>query len=308
MAELPTLQQRVTQHYTQATGGDVLTAVLDALKTAGTDVSGPLRYADMGSIDHFHGGALAATRALAQLGQLASGERVLDMGGGLGGPARTLAAEYGCRVTVVDPTEPFIEAGRALTERVGLQDAIEFFVGSSLAVPFADESYDVVWTQNASMNIADKAGLVAEQRRVLRPGGRLVFQEIFAGPGGELICPVPWARDPSTSFLVPPDQVRTLLRQAGFAEQAWHPLTPDQPPSAPAPDQPPSAPASDQPRSGPVSDQPPSAPAPHASVAATVRSAAAVVHGSDAAIMEASSRRNQAEQRVIYLRAVFVKN
>jgi ubiquinone/menaquinone biosynthesis C-methylase UbiE len=298
MAELPTLQQRVTQHYTQATGGDVLTAVLDALKTAGTDVSGPLRYADMGSIDHFHGGALAATRALAQLGQLAAGERVLDMGGGLGGPARTLAAEYGCRVTVVDPTEPFIEAGRALTERVGLQDAIEFFVGSSLAVPFADESYDVVWTQNASMNIADKAGLVAEQRRVLRPGGRLVFQEIFAGPGGDLLCPVPWARDPSTSFLVPPEQVRTLLRQAGFAEHAWHPVVPEQPVSSP-----------EQPRSVPAQPSSSAGTAPSSTgAAASVRSAAAVVHGPDAALMEASSRRNQAEQRVSYLRAVFVKN
>jgi hypothetical protein len=116
---------------------------------------------------------------------------------------------------------------------------------------------------------------VAEQRRVLRPGGRLVFQEIFAGPGGDLVCPVPWARDPATSFLVPPEQVRTLLRDAGFEERIWLPLTPD----APAP----------------------------AATAPPVRSAAAVVHGLDAAAMEAASRRNQTEQRVIYLRALFVR-
>jgi SAM-dependent methyltransferase len=144
-------------------------------------------------------------------------------------------------------------------------------------MPFADGHFDVVWTQNASMNIPDKVRLAAEQRRVLRPGGRLIFQEIFAGPGGDLVCPVPWARDPATSFLAPPEQVRTLLREAGFEERSWLPLTPDEPGPAAASTQP-------------------------------VRSAAAVVHGPDAVAMEAASRRNQAEQRVIYLRAVFVRH
>jgi SAM-dependent methyltransferase len=118
-------------------------------------------------------------------------------------------------------------------------------------MPFGDERFDVVWTQNASMNIPDKARLVAEQRRVPRRGGRLVFQEIFAGPGGDLLCPVPWARDPATSFLVPPEHVRTLLREAGFDERVWLPLTPD--------------------------ERAPATPA-----TAPVRSAAAVVHGPDA--------------------------
>jgi SAM-dependent methyltransferase len=274
---LSPLQQRVSQHYSQATGDDLLAAVLDALEAAGTDVSGELRYEDMGGVDHFHAGALAATRALAQLGELTAGEQVLDMGGGFGGPARTLAAEYGCHITVLDPTEPFIRAGQALTERLGLQDAVQFFLGSGLEMPFADEHFDVVWTQNASMNIPDKARLAAEQRRVLRPGGRLVFQEIFAGPGGDLVCPVPWARDPATSFLVPPEQVRTLLGEAGFEERVWLALAPDEHPPAPA-------------------------------AAPPARSAAAVVHGPDAAAMEAASRRNQVEQRVIYLRAVFVRH
>jgi ubiquinone/menaquinone biosynthesis C-methylase UbiE len=210
------------------------------------------------------------------LGELTAGEHVLDMGGGFGGPARTLAAEFGCHVTVLDPTEPFIQAGQALTERLGLQDVVQLFLGSGLDMPFGDECFDVVWTQNASMNIPDKARLVAEQRRVLRRGGRLVFQEIFAGPGGDLLCPVPWARDPATSFLVPPEHVRTLLREAGFDERIWLPLTPDER-------------------------------APSTAATAHVLSAATVVHGPDAVAMEAVSRRNQAEQRVVYLRAVFVR-
>jgi ubiquinone/menaquinone biosynthesis C-methylase UbiE len=276
MVEPSPLHQQVAQHYSQSTGGDLLASVLAALEVAGIDVSGELRYEDMGGVDHFHGGALAATRTLAKLGELTAGEQVLDMGGGFGGPARTLAAEFGCHVTVLDPTGPFIQAGQALTERLGLQDAVQFFLGSGLDMPFGDEHFDVVWTQNASMNIPDKARLVAEQRRVLRHGGRLVFQEIFAGPGGDLLCPVPWARDPATSFLVSPEQVRTLLREAGFEERVWLPLTPDER-------------------------------APAVAATAPVRSAAAVVHGPDAVAMEAASRRNQAEQRVIYLRAVFVR-
>jgi ubiquinone/menaquinone biosynthesis C-methylase UbiE len=276
MVEPSPLQLRVAQHYSQSTGGDLLAAVLGALEAAGTDTNRALRYEDMAGVDHFHGGALAATRALAQLGELTAREQVLDMGGGFGGPARTLAAEYGCQVTVLDPTEPFIRAGQALTERLGLQDAVQFFLGSGLDMPFADAHFDVVWTQNASMNIPDKARLVAEQRRVLRPGGRLMFQEIFAGPGGDLVCPVPWARDPATSFLVPPEEVRSLLREAGFEERVWLPLAPD-------------------------------GRAPVAAATASIRSAAAVVHGPDAVAMEAASLRNQAEQRVIYLRAVLVR-
>ena len=146
----------------------------------------------MCSVDHFHGGGLAATRALAELGALTGGEQVLDLGGGFGGPARTLAAEYGCQITVLDPTEPFIRAGQALTERLRLQDAVQFFLGSGLDLPFADEQFDMVWTQFACMNIPEKARLVAQQLRVLRRGGRPVFEELFAGPGGDLVCPVPW--------------------------------------------------------------------------------------------------------------------
>jgi SAM-dependent methyltransferase len=176
---------------------------------------------------------------------------------------------------VLDPSEPFIQAGQALTERLGLQDAVQFFVGSGLDMPFGDDCFDVVWTKKASMNIPDKARLVAEQRRVLRRGGRPVFQEMFAGPGGDLVCPVPWARDPATSFLVPPQHVRTLLREAGFDDRVWLPLTPDERTLATA-------------------------------ATAPVRSAATVVHRPDAVAMEAVSRRNQAEQRVVYLRAGFV--
>jgi ubiquinone/menaquinone biosynthesis C-methylase UbiE len=150
MVEPSPLQQQVAQRYSHSTRGDLLGSVLAALEVSGTDVSGELRYEDMHGVDHFHGGALADTRALAKLGKLNAGEQVLDMGGGFGGRARTLAAEFGCLVTVLDSTEPFIQAGQALTERLGLQDAVQFFAGSGLDMPFGDECFDVVCTQNAS--------------------------------------------------------------------------------------------------------------------------------------------------------------
>jgi sarcosine/dimethylglycine N-methyltransferase len=270
------LQEGVAMHYSQATGGDVLAAVLSALEATGKDI-GALRYEDLGSVDHFHGGALEATRMLAELGNLSAGERVLDMGGGFGGPARTLAAEYGCHVTVLDPIPAFVEAGRALTQRVGLQDAVQFYLGSGLCMSVADASFDVVWTQNASMNIPDKRKLAGEQSRILRPGGRLVFQELFAGPGGEAILPTPWAREASANFLVLAEDVRRLPLEEGFVEQAWIPPTP-QPLQA-------------------VNQ-----------TAGPTMAAVSVVHGPDTAAMDAATRRNMAEQRVIGVRAVFVKS
>lgn len=275
MLERANVERQVARHYTQGTGGDVLAATLAALEQLGRDTRA-LRYEDLGGLDHFHGGGRAATRALARLGELGPGEVVLDVGGGFGGPARTLAAEFGCHVTVLDPTPSFVEAGRALTERVGLQDRVGFELGSGTRLPFADGAFDVVWTQNASMNIAEKAALARQQYRVLRPGGRLVFQEVFAGPaGGELHYPVHWAREPATSFLVPPEAAREVLQAAGFEERSWLEVEPEAPP-APAPGRP-------------------------------ALDAARIVHGADAEIMGANSRRNQAEGRVVYVRAVLAR-
>ena len=128
------------------------------------------------------------------------GLRVLDVGGGLGGPARTLAAEFGCQVTVVDPTESYVRTGEALTARLRLTDRVSHRVGDALAVDTAGGMFDVVWTQNSGMNIADKERLYAGFARVLRPGGLLAFQEPMAGPVQPPIFPVMWAPDATTSI------------------------------------------------------------------------------------------------------------
>jgi ubiquinone/menaquinone biosynthesis C-methylase UbiE len=147
--------------------------------------------------------------------------RALDVGGGLGGPARTLASEFGCTVEVLDLTEEFCRAGEVLTARTGLSDLVSFRHGNALEMPYPDASFDVVWTQHSSMNIADKERLYVEIHRVLRPGGRLALHEIMAGPTSPIHLPVPWAREPSISHLQPPGTVRSLIAATGFNEVAW---------------------------------------------------------------------------------------
>lgn len=164
---------------------------------------------------------------LARLAQLRPGLRVLDVGGGLGGPARTLAVEFGCRVTVVDLTESYVRAGAALTARLGLADRVTHQIGNALPLDVGAEAFDVVWTQNSGMNIADKESLYAGLSRVLRRGGMLALQEPMAGPVQPVVFPLMWARDASMNFLRTPDEMREVIEAAGFKSRAWEDVTAD---------------------------------------------------------------------------------
>ena len=145
--------------------------ILEALVACGRDLDA-LTIDDLAVTDQFHGGGKAATLRLARLFGARAGMRVLDVGGGLGGPARTLAVEFGCRPAVIDLTESYVRAGQMLTARLGLEDRVTHQVGNALDLPFDDGAFDILWTQNSGMNIADKARLYAGFHRVLRPGGR----------------------------------------------------------------------------------------------------------------------------------------
>ena len=199
-------------------------AILDALAAAGKNLDA-LTVDDLAPSDQFHGGGKDATVRLARLAGLAPGMRVLDVGGGVGGPARTLAVEFGCRVTSIDLTDTFVQAATLLTARLGLGERVTHEVGDALALPYADGAFDAVWTQNSGMNIADKARLYAGFHRVLRPGGLLATQEPMAGSVQPVIFPVMWARDASSSFLRPPAEMRALIEAAGFRARAWDDVT-----------------------------------------------------------------------------------
>jgi ubiquinone/menaquinone biosynthesis C-methylase UbiE len=194
--------------------------MLAALAAAGKNIDAPT-VADMAITDQFHGGGKPATDRLARLLDPKPGTRILDVGGGAGGPARTLAVEFGCHVTVIDLTASFVRAGQMLTSRLGLADRVSHQVGNALELPFDSGTFDVVWTQNSGMNIADKARLYASFHRVLKAGGRVAFQEPVAGPVQPAVHPLMWARDPSGSFLVTPDELRSHIERAGFAVRVW---------------------------------------------------------------------------------------
>ena len=214
--------QPVSAHYTRPGLGE---AILQALREAGRDPA-HLAWDDLAPVDQFHTRGRDATLELAALAGVREDDHVLDVGGGIGGPARTLAATVGCRVTVLDVTEDYCRIGEMLTRRTGLDGLVRFRTGDALAMPFDDASFDVAWTQHSSMNVAGKARLYEEIHRVVRGGGRLAMHEIVAGPGRQpLHFPVPWAFDPSISFLLPAAELRSLVAEVGFRELEWRDVT-----------------------------------------------------------------------------------
>ncbi|MBI1735465.1 MAG: methyltransferase domain-containing protein [Candidatus Rokubacteria bacterium] len=202
-----------------------LMAVVNAGLAAAGKADGPLTPDDLASIDQFHSRGKDATLEMARRAEIGPGARVLDVGGGIGGAARWLAREHGCHVTAVDLTEEFCRVGAMLTARAGLADRVVFRHGNALALPFPDGSFDVVWTQHSTMNIADKPALYRELARMMAPAGRLAMHEILAGPTQPVHFPVPWARRPELSFLDTPEQFRARPAALGLVERAWHDST-----------------------------------------------------------------------------------
>jgi ubiquinone/menaquinone biosynthesis C-methylase UbiE len=211
----------VEDHYTRPDLGEI---ILAALKAAGKDLD-HLTPDDLAPVDEFHGGQRPATIRLAELVGFTGTERVLDVGSGLGGPSRYLAWHYGCRVSGVDLTAEFCRVAEMLTRLTGLVGRVDYRQGSALDLPVEDASFDVVWSQNAAMNIADRDRLYQEMRRVLKPGGKLALQEVAAGPGGPPHFPVQWAREPAISFLLPPEVTRSKLEAAGVRVVTWQDTT-----------------------------------------------------------------------------------
>jgi ubiquinone/menaquinone biosynthesis C-methylase UbiE len=204
--------KEVNQHYTQI---DLSVKLLTALVNAGKDIN-KLTREDIAAFDEFHIRGREATIEVGQLANLQPGAELLDLGCGIGGAARTIHSEFGCKVTGLDLVEEYIQAARLLNYRIGLNGEIVFEQGNALDTTFEDDSFNVVFSQHVTMNIADKAQLAEEVKRVLRPGGQFVMYEICAGSNTPPHFPVPWAGVQAISFLETPEDLSKIFEDAGF--------------------------------------------------------------------------------------------
>ncbi len=228
-------------HYSAA---NIEARLLEAIRSAGLDPAEGISPADLGTLDHFHTGGPRASLDLLELARIEPSDRVLDLGAGLGGAARLIASTHGCHVDCVEPSADYCTGAALLNRLTGLDDLIEVHQAGALDLPFPDQHFDLVWMQNVGMNIADKAGLYSEIGRVLKPGGRYVFQEMIAGETPTSYFPLPWATDPADSSLVPADETLAQLAEAGFVTELFEDTseahlnptgTPSAKPSEPSP-------------------------------------------------------------------------
>ena len=203
----------VEKHYSESES--LVDAIAASLRAAGIDPE-RVSTADLAPVDEFHIRGRTATLALADAMGVDADTSVLDIGSGLGGAARTLAEVYGCSVTGIDLTPSFCAAAGELSRWTGLDDRTTFRVADACALPFDDDTFDAAMTIHAVMNIADKSAVFREARRVLKGGGMFATYDVLQGEGGDVLFPVPWARDPSISHLATPSEMRHLLAAAGF--------------------------------------------------------------------------------------------
>jgi ubiquinone/menaquinone biosynthesis C-methylase UbiE len=212
----------VERHYTRF---NLEKTILTALRNSGKNVD-QLSVDDLAPIDELHPLGREATANLASLLNIQPTSHVLDVGSGIGGPSRYLASRFGCHVTGLDLVEEYCRVADSLAKRVKLDNLLTYRQGDATQIPFEDMTFDVVWTQHASMNIPDKKRLYSEMHRVLKPGGKLAVNEGYKGSpdmdASSIYFPVPWAADPSISHLISAEEARKLLKDVvGFKEVIW---------------------------------------------------------------------------------------
>lgn len=207
------MKNEITEHYEPGNLGDAIEAGLKKF----TGDSRAVTVEDLAPVDEFHiGGRKASIHLFDQL-DLTADDRVLDIGAGIGGTARFVADRYKSTVQGIDLTPEFCDVAKKLTDLVGLGDSVSVMQGSALEMPFEPDSFDAAYMMHVGMNIEDKAALFSDAGRVLKPEATFAVYDVLKGQSdGEFQFPVPWASVPESSFLTSPDEMRSLLEDAGF--------------------------------------------------------------------------------------------
>jgi SAM-dependent methyltransferase len=203
---------------------DLFNRIIEGLHKLGKDLT-KLTLDDLQPVDEFHIRGDTATKELIKLSGFTSDMHILDVGCGIGGSTRRLSHQTGCRVTGIDLSDTYIDTAQRLTRLLNMQELVSFHAASALALPFADNTFDGVWSLQMNMNVEDKPSWLKEVYRVLKPGGRAVLYEVCGHKNTPLYFPVPWARDSSMSFLVPPQSFRHVITSAGFGIEVWNDKT-----------------------------------------------------------------------------------
>ena len=206
------VEAEVADHYG---GGELLRAIAAGVEAIGKTPD-TVSLADLAPADEFHIGGRPATTELGERLGISADMELLDLGCGIGGASRFFASTFGCLVTGLDLTPDYIEVARSLTEWTGLEDGVQYEIGSVLDMPFDDATFDCATQLHLGMNIADKPALFAEVHRVLRPGGRFGVYDILRLEDAAISYPVPWAASASTSFVEDLPAYRDALEGAGF--------------------------------------------------------------------------------------------
>ena len=206
--------QAISDHWGK---GDVYSRILEAMKLAGID-PGSVTIEQLAPVDHFHARGFPATVELADALPIKDGDRLVDIGCGIGGPARYLAKRFKCHVEGIDITAPFVDAANKLTALVGMEDEVKFRHGDGQKLPYDDEEFDGGYTQHVTMNVPDRNVFFAESFRVLKPGAFFALTEHGLGEVGDPHHPVPWSEDGSGAYLMRPEDTVALLRNAGFRD------------------------------------------------------------------------------------------
>lgn len=210
---MDSLNTRIAAHY--ATGG-LYDRIAAALTELGVDLN-RVTVDDLHPVDEFHTAGIEATDKILGRLKIGPGTAYLDIGSGIGGTARKVAARYGCRAVGVDLTDSYVETAKRLSALAGLDEKTEYRVGSALEMPVAGDAFDVATLLHVGMNIADKAALLREVRRVLKPGGTFAVYDVMRDTdAGDIAYPMPWSSVAETSFVADPVVYRDAAEAAGL--------------------------------------------------------------------------------------------